>query len=547
MSHRQRILLYTTVFFALLLRVIYLGKTPTGFTPDEASQGYSAYSLLKTGTDEWGTSWPITSFKSFLDYKAPLQTYLMIPSIAIFGLNEFSVRLPSALFGVLAIIGVYLLASTIFENKTVGLLASFILAISPWHFQFSRMALEANLISFFFPLGLYFFAEGLKKSKYLFYSAILWSVGLYSYHAFKIYLPLFLLAIILLFRHQLAVLPKKSIIKTIIFFLLIASPLIYQSIFGQASRRGVDLLVTNLDSNQSEQVHNAISYANYRTPNYLIEKVFHNKYTFAFDKFVENFTSYLSPSFWFTEGGRETTYSVIPGRGLLYFWQFPVIVFALYKLFQEKKYHQLKFIIPWLLLAAIPAAITKEGYRPNRAAAFATLFEIVSAYGLYLLFVREKYLKKYTILAVFVVAMSFIFYMEDYFSSSKTQFPNAMSYGWNKAVVAVNNLESKYDVVQIERGSQSQSFFAFYKPISPNDFQKATYDWDTTKVSYLDQIGEYKIGKYLFKDFSWPENRNNHTIYLASKFNTLPSDRHTIQVIYNQINKPVFEIFDFKK
>ena len=70
-------LVYLLLIFALALavRVIALGQIPVGFTPDEAVQGYTAYSLLQTGHDEWGIAWPLLSFRSFLDHKAPLQTY----------------------------------------------------------------------------------------------------------------------------------------------------------------------------------------------------------------------------------------------------------------------------------------------------------------------------------------------------------------------------------------------------------------------------------------------------------------------------------------
>src|SRR3989339_362190 len=110
-------LFWLVLALGFLLRIAFLGSVPSGFTPDEASQGYAAYSLLQTGKDEWGIPWPITSFRAFADFRAPLQTYLMIPSIAIFGLNEFAVRFPSAIFGSLAILAVFLLANELFPGK----------------------------------------------------------------------------------------------------------------------------------------------------------------------------------------------------------------------------------------------------------------------------------------------------------------------------------------------------------------------------------------------------------------------------------------------
>ena len=54
---------------------------------------------MLTGKDEYGNFLPL-NLKSFGDYKPALYAYLEIPFIAILGLNELSVRLPSVLAGV---------------------------------------------------------------------------------------------------------------------------------------------------------------------------------------------------------------------------------------------------------------------------------------------------------------------------------------------------------------------------------------------------------------------------------------------------------------
>ena len=136
-----------------VLRLAWLAKYPSGFTPDEAAFGYNAYSLLKTGRDEWGTTWWKLFFynmRSFGDYKLPLYSYLAVPTVAWLGLSELSVRLPGAVLGTMSVIGVYYLAAELF-TKRIGILAALLLAISPWHIQLSRGAFEANLKLFFFP------------------------------------------------------------------------------------------------------------------------------------------------------------------------------------------------------------------------------------------------------------------------------------------------------------------------------------------------------------------------------------------------------------
>lgn len=171
MDAMHRFVLGLIILLALLLRIIGISLHPPGFTPDEASFGYDAYSLLKTAKDQWGEPWPITS-RSFGDFKLPLYTYLTIPSVTVFDFNEFAVRLPNALFDTLSILVTYLLANRLFGSTRIGILASLLLAISPRHISLSRGAFEASLTTFFMPLGVFAFLKEVKKPRWILISAL---------------------------------------------------------------------------------------------------------------------------------------------------------------------------------------------------------------------------------------------------------------------------------------------------------------------------------------------------------------------------------------
>ena len=102
------VILIVIMGLAATLRVWRLGVDGRPLLWDEAALGYNAYSILKTGKDEYGTFLPL-SIRSFDDYKPPLYTYLTVPSVALFGLSVWSTRLPSAVMGILAVVGVYFL------------------------------------------------------------------------------------------------------------------------------------------------------------------------------------------------------------------------------------------------------------------------------------------------------------------------------------------------------------------------------------------------------------------------------------------------------
>src|SRR3989344_6908702 len=99
-------ILLLIIFLSFVLRFYKLGEVPASINWDEASNGYNAYSILKTARDEYGNFLPLYN-RSFDDYKPPIYMYLNVPTIAIFGLTPFAVRLPSAFLGVLTVIAMY--------------------------------------------------------------------------------------------------------------------------------------------------------------------------------------------------------------------------------------------------------------------------------------------------------------------------------------------------------------------------------------------------------------------------------------------------------
>src|SRR5438128_771467 len=144
----QFIFLFFIVILAAGLRLWQLGSVPSSLDWDEVAHGYNAYSIAQTGKDEYGAFLPIV-LRSYNDYKPALYTYITIPSIFLFGLTPFAVRLPSALFGILTVFVIYFLVYELFrkseKKETLALLSAFLFAISPWHIQFSRIAFEANI------------------------------------------------------------------------------------------------------------------------------------------------------------------------------------------------------------------------------------------------------------------------------------------------------------------------------------------------------------------------------------------------------------------
>ena len=167
----KKLLLIIIIICSLAIRIYGISQTPQ-LNADESALGYNAYSLIQTGKDEFGTRWPFV-FRSFDDYKPGIYVYLAIPFIEILGLNALAVRLPSLIAAIISIWTIYYLAQRIFATSrhkvTIGLISSLILAIMPWHIQFSRGAWETQVATTFLLIGTYFFLLIPKKKKYLFF------------------------------------------------------------------------------------------------------------------------------------------------------------------------------------------------------------------------------------------------------------------------------------------------------------------------------------------------------------------------------------------
>jgi 4-amino-4-deoxy-L-arabinose transferase-like glycosyltransferase len=142
-----------------------LGSYPAGFHIDEVKMGWNALSILKTGEDDWGKAFPMY-YNSFGDFRPTGYFYTIIPSLILFGQNEFAVRFPSALFGALTVFAIYFLCKELFEGKNgerIGLFAAGLLAVSVWDVSLSRASSEGIVGMFFSLLGLLLFIRLIKQ------------------------------------------------------------------------------------------------------------------------------------------------------------------------------------------------------------------------------------------------------------------------------------------------------------------------------------------------------------------------------------------------
>ena len=97
------------------------------------------------------------------DVHPPLYYFLLHYWMMVFGTSESAVRLPSVLFGVLAIPMIYLVGRQLF-NKEAGLVGALILALSSFNIYYSQEIRMYSLMVLLALLSMYFFWRFLQQS-----------------------------------------------------------------------------------------------------------------------------------------------------------------------------------------------------------------------------------------------------------------------------------------------------------------------------------------------------------------------------------------------
>lgn len=547
---KNKLLITLIVLIGAFLRLINLGSLPNSYTPDELAQGYTAYSILQTGKDEWGSS-NILNLRSFGDYKPPLQTLLMIPSIKIFGLTPFAVRFPNAFLSIFTILLTYFIAIHLFKNKNIGLLSALIMAVSPWSLSMSRIALEANLVVFIITLATYLFLKAVdKKNNFLFILSILFfGFSLFTYHSAKIFTPLYLL--ILFFYQKIY---RQKIFTVILISLFSLSFLFhYQTTHQIKSSRTNDIAIFNptdnwrgVSNNQYEMVQNGLPY--------LVVKTFYNKIVYLGETFTQNYFSYFSPQFFITQGAGETTYGMIPGFGVLGIIPTLGLILLLF-LVLKNKYPEFNksflFLFLTILIPPFISSLAKGQYSGNRVSLMMPFVQILSAAGI-ILFVENlpKLFKKITFCLVAIIfSFTSLVFLQRYFFQGNQILAKGMLYGHQQAINFIKNNSDIDQVIYSRKLSEPQAYVSFFEKIDPKLTQLESQNWleyEAKNVSFLDKLGEYKLGKYTFREINIASDKNLPNAVLIGLWDEFLDTKPDYIIYYPSVIEPKEAIYIYQ-
>lgn len=536
----KKIILLFIVALALILRLYKVTADPLALNWDEVSIGYNAYSILKTGKDEWGETMPL-HFRSYGEYKLPIQIYTSIPGIAIFGLNELGVRITPVAYGTLTVLFLYFLANSLFKNKSISLVSAFLLAISPWHIHLTRASFESSFAVMWIVLGIWLLVKGFEKPKWWILAVIPFVISIYTYNAARVFVPLFLLAVFVIYRGNILKNLKTFIICGALFVISLI-PLMMFWFSGEATAR-LKLVSIMDDLGFVLRINEARGNLHLPQP---LPRLIHNKATHFGYVFGRNYIAHFSPGFLFVHGAGHKQHHV-QGIGELYMFQAPFLLIGLSYLFKKKnKWREL--IMSWLLLAFVPVSITVDSIPHALRTLIAVVpYQIITAYGVYVLCRNRRLL---SIATAILVILSVGVYLQKYYVEYPKLYSRDWQYGYKEAIGYVKDHYDEYDLIVFSRHyGEPHMFTLFFMNWDPAKFQNdpnlnrfETYDW--VRVLNFDKFYFPDLGDEGTKYADIVKLNPDKKILFIGKPGDFPEDARPLERIYFLNNDTAFEIVE---
>lgn len=529
---KNLVLLSLIIAFGAFLRLWAIDKVPVSLFGDELDVGYQAYSILQTGRDYSGNFLPL-HFQSLAEWRTPLYLYSVVPTVSLFGISPFGVRLPAVMFGIIGIFFFYLLICHITKNKTLALLCALLLAISPWHIQYSRAGFEATEMLAVYLAGIYFFLLGIKNGKWLILSAVCLALTPWVYSTAKLFLPLTLVALLVIWYQEIPKINVKYLTASVVVFLIVILPIFYSTLFGGGLQRFNYLSILH-DSRMGYQV------GLQRKRDFEMDvngaKFFHNRFVWWMNVFLNNYLQAFSPQFLFIDGDSNLRHS-LNGMGEFYKIEFLFMLVGIGVFFSTKlldKKTKLFFVF-WLLASPVPAALTRDGgMHATRLFFLLPPLIFLIAFGVWWILQIGTKVRVYTaVVIVLAYAISFFFYQHNYWVHYPWDSERWWHAGWKEAVQAIKKVDKDYDKVFISMASDpAWIFFLSWYQYPPDRLHQIWLPGRKLPTEDIDGFGKVsKIDKFYFGTAKVQDMYSLWTVLPDNALYLAPSDEVKVNLI----------------
>lgn len=536
--HISELLLGAIVLAALFFRTVHLGTNPPAISWDEASIGYNAYTIATTGRDEHGKFLPLAAFAAFGDYKPPVPIYLTVPFVALFGLNETSVRLPSALSGTLTVLVLFLLVMELFKaskfNREIGLTASAVLAITPWHVMLSRAAFEANIALLFVVTGIWLVLKAREHPALFYVSWLPFAMGIYTFNSTRYAGPLIAVALLVLV-YKSAMRAKKQFVAGLIISFVALLPILPHLVSKQARLRFEEVSIftdlrTVLTSNTRRQVDGFS----------LLSSVFHNRRVGYAREYFIHFFDNLEPRFLFIKGDGNPKFS-IQDVGQLLLVSAPFVAVGFLALLKDFPAIAI-FLVWWLLASIAPTAVARETPHALRIENGLPVYMIAISYGLVMSavsFKRMSFRYVFAGLCAVLFLANGAYFWHNFANHYPKEFSGEWQYGYKQAIELAKAHKSEYDTIVLTESIGRPYIYAlFYEKYPLSEFA-------ATKDASFDAAGFYNV--YGFEKYRFTRegvgSYNGKTLYILAP-KDVPKGAHIVETIRLLNGTPVLVAFE---
>ena len=496
-------LLIAITMLGLVLRVYRINQYPVHLGHDEVSQLYDAISIAQTGKDIYGHRLPFM-FDSVNDFKPPFYTYMTVIWYWLLGWQEVVIKITGLVFGTLLIPVVFFFTNELFKKTQVSLATSFITAISPFEIFFSRKSFEnqAGIVFIFvgFTLLLRFVRDTTKKKLANIGMALL-GIGMYTYFSHAILIPLLLTGFLFLNFKVAKKIPKTGWVVLVV----LALPLYWNILTNEKStNRGGAVFIA-----QDRVLGEKLNFTN----SFLGKKII--LFDYAFNRYLSQFNSnYLFGN------GLDLTKQTYPDTGLLYLIQLPFILIGIYGLFKgtDRKNHSL-FLIFILLVGMIPSGLTFEEYSPHRSLIAFSVLNIISAYGLNVIW-KRRIVGVIVMLCLVLGLLSFTYF---YTINYPTERSFDLHYPFKQVAILAWEKRDNYDQIIFDPkfgedapkiGTATHYYFGFYGHYLPAEMQK--------NLRYGLRDREVLFDKFSIRAIDWRQDSQLKKVLLIASPWSLP-------------------------
>jgi hypothetical protein len=459
------ILYYALLIVGSLLRVVFVDICPAGLNQDEASIGYEAYAILTTGHDRCGNSFPI-HLVSWGSGQNALYAYILIPFIAVLGLNEFSIRIPMALLGTLSLYLFGYLFKKHFSLK-YAVIVLLVFALNPWHIMKSRWALESNIFPDLVFLSVFLLVQFLHKNKlsYLIFSALIMGISSYSYGTSYFFLFFFVIAIILFFviKKNIKIWQSLTYIGIVGIVCIPIMIFIYINIKGLNSVNIGPITIPKLTSDRFHDVTDIFS-ANF---------------------FSDSFNHFVSGLQIIITGYDGLIWNSLPIFGTMYFISIPFIIFSFAHRHKENHYVY-SIMCFWLIVSLLMMFIVDPNINRINIVFFPLIFFVGD--GFYQVSCLSKKTFNFSVVCYCIFAL---FFCKAYYVDAQSDFSGTFNRSLGESIQYAVNLKKKKVYVD---GNYVQTLF--YTKANADEFVDTVYYLDPsgafrTVVSYTDSDGTF--------------------------------------------------------